>query len=97
MRKAILLLNCLFILLALPAAAPADCIKVGGFDSFTLVKDDTVILYSGGAAVVKIETNCTVYEKSRVRLFKDYICDSDEIMIDDKTCNMVTVSSVNED
>ena len=97
MRKAILLVNFLFLFLAIPPAVQADCIKVGGFDGFALAGDDTVILYRGGAAVVKIETNCTVYEKSRIRLPKDYICDGDEIMIDDKTCNMVTVSSTNED
>lgn len=97
MRKAMFLLTGLLVLLALPSTVPADCVKVGGFDSFTLVGDDTVILYSGGAAVVKIETNCTVYEKSRVRLFKNYICDGDDIMIDDKTCNMATVSSAEED
>lgn len=97
MRKAMILLTGLLVLLAFPPAVPADCIKVGGFDSFTLVKDDTVILYSGGSAVVKIETNCTVYEKSRVRLLKNYICDGDDILIDDKTCNMAAVSSTEED
>jgi len=97
MRNAMSLLTALFVLLALPGAAPADCVKVGGFDSFTLVGDDTVILYSGGAAVVKIETNCAVYEKSRVLLLKNFICDGDDIKIDDKTCNMVSVSSANED
>ena len=97
MRKTMSLLTGLIVLLAFPPAVPADCVKVGSFDSFTLVKDDTVILYSGGAAVVKIETNCTVYEKSRVRLLKNYICDGDDILIDDKTCNMASVSSANDD
>ena len=97
MRKAMSLLTGLIVLLAFPPAVPADCVKVGSFDSFTLVKDDTVILYSGGAAVVKIETNCTVYEKSRVLLLKNFICDGDDIKIDDKTCNMASVSSAEED
>ena len=53
MRKAVPLLSGLVLLLFLPTAVPADCIKVGGFDSFSLVGDDTVILYRGGAAVVQ--------------------------------------------
>ncbi len=97
MRKDKLMLLSLLFLLFLPGAASADCISVGNFDNFVLVGDDTVILYDGGAAVVKIETNCTVYEKSKVRLLKNYICDGDDIRIDDKTCNMASVSSANED
>ena len=97
MRKAMFLLTGLFVLLAFPSAAPAGCIKAGSFDSFTLVRDGTVILNSGGAAAEKVETNCIVYEKSGVRLFKNYFCNGDDIMIGDKTCNMASVSSAEED
>ncbi len=97
MKRSYLILVGLFFILILPGRVSADCMSVGPFDNFILQGDDTVILTSAGQALVKIETNCTVYEKSKVRLLKNYICDGDTIMIDDKNCTMVTVSSVNED
>ena len=97
MKIFFLILIGLLSILILPGRVSADCMSVGPFDNFILQGDDTVILTSGGQALVKIETNCTIYEKSRVRLLKNYICDGETIMVDDKNCTMVTVSSANED
>jgi hypothetical protein len=97
MKRNFLILIGLLSILILPGRVSADCMSVGPFDNFILQGDDTVILTSGGQALVKIDTNCTIYEKSRVRLLKNYICDGDDIMIDGSACNIVSLTSANED
>lgn len=96
MRRNFLILLCLFFLLILPNVVTADCMSVGNFDNF-IVKDDTIILYSGHDPLVKIEVNCEVLPTSKIRLLKSYLCDDDDIMIDDSTCSMISLESANED
>ncbi len=92
------ILICLFsllVLLVLPPVASADCILVDNFDTFG-VQGDGIVLYSGSTPLVKIQTDCTVYEESKITLLKNYLCDGDGIRIDGSTCLIVDVTSARE-
>lgn len=97
MKKYFLVLLWLFFLLILPDVVSADCMSVGPFDNFIVQGDDTVILYNGSVALVKIEVDCGVQPKSKIRLLKSYCCDGDDIMIDDSTCTIMSLQSSSDD
>ena len=92
MRKNIPMLLGLFFILVLPAAASADCTSPGPFDNFVVHGDDTVIPYNGSNAIVKIETNGSIDQKSKIHFTKNYVCEGDDILVDDAACNIVTVT-----
>ncbi len=97
MKKNSLILPCLFLLLAVPAAASADCFTVGPFNNFIVQEDNTVILYNGSVAIVEMEVDCPVLPTSKIRLLKNYLCDGDNIRIDDETCSIASLRSLSED
>jgi hypothetical protein len=96
MQRMILILLCLLATSIVPGKVSADCIMVEVFDNFIIQKDDTIILYNGSAARVKIDVECNVEPESRIRLLKNYLCNGDNILVDDSTCRMVSVTSPNE-
>ncbi len=97
MGKHLFILPCLVLLLMAPAAAPADCLTVGPFDNFIVQEDNTVILYNGSVAIVKMEVDCPVRPSSKIRLLKNYLCDGDPVRIDDETCSIASLRSLSED
>ncbi len=95
MKRMILIFLCLLAASILPAAAFADCMLVEYFDNFMIQEDDTIILYNGSVALVKIDVECNVEPDSRIRLLKNYLCNGDNILIDGSTCMIVSVRSPN--
>ncbi|MGZ6210450.1 MAG: hypothetical protein ACXWL9_09925 [Syntrophales bacterium] len=93
MKKIMLILLSLFATSILPTAASADCMLVEYFDHFIVQEDSTVILYNGSVALVKIDLECSVQPESKIRLLKNYLCNGDNILIDDSSCMMVSVTS----
>ena len=96
MQRRFLILLCLFSLLILPGAVSADCIGVSFFDNFIIQEDDTVILYNGQVALVKLDLDCNVEPSSKIRLLRNYLCSGDNILIDDSNCKIVSVRSPSE-
>ena len=96
MRKRFLIVLCLLFILILPVTVSADCMGVSFFDNFILRGSNTVVLYSGTAPLVKIDVDCTVQPTSNIRLLRNYLCDGDDILIDDSTCKIITVKSPSE-
>jgi hypothetical protein len=96
MKKIMLILLCLVTTSILPNAVSADCILVEYFDNFIIREDNTVILYNGSVGLVKIDLECSVQPESKIRLLKNYLCNGDNILIDDSTCMMVSVTSPND-
>jgi hypothetical protein len=96
MQRRFLILLCVFSILILPDAVSADCIGVSFFDNFIIQADDTVILYNGTVALVKLTVDCNVEPSSKIRLLRNYLCGGDNILIDDSTCKIVSVKSPSE-
>ncbi len=84
-------------ILALPSLAFSDCLTFGTVQrpvSWQIFDEQTIAFYDGGTpiALVKVQT-CTLSPSSTVRLIKSYLCDSDKIIIDNKPCNIMTITS----
>jgi len=95
MKRKILILSCLGILLVFPNPALADCAQFGGFTSFSLTGGSTVILYAGSIPVAQFDVpDCVVLPSSQIQLLKGYMCDGDELLIDDVRCVIIAVSAL---
>jgi hypothetical protein len=72
----------------------ADCTDLGRFTSWSAREDHTIIFYSGNSPIAKVDLqDCSVNASSNVRLIKNYVCDSDKIVVDGEECAIMTVSS----
>ena len=94
MKKNILILLCLGVLLVLPNLILADCVGLGGFNSFALSRGNTVVLYAGSTPTGQFDVqNCDVQPQSRILLAKSMVCDGDEVVIDNYRCTVMDVKS----
>jgi hypothetical protein len=90
MKRNIFFLLGLTILLQLPILSFAECTNIGGFNNFSLVGTNTVILYAGSSPVARFDVlDCNVQSTSKIQLIKSDVCDGDEIMIDGSRCTMM--------
>ncbi len=94
MKKNTLILLCLGILLVLPNLTLADCVDLGGFNSFVLSRGNTVVLYAGSTPTGQFDVqSCEVQLKSRILLLKSMVCDGEEVIIDGNKCTVLSVKS----
>jgi hypothetical protein len=92
MRKRILISLILTIFLLSPNLATADCVDLENFTSWVRVDEHTIIFYMGEAPVARVNIPyCEIAPSSTIRLSKSYVCDSDSIVVDGKTCSIMTV------
>jgi len=93
MKKKRLILLSFGMLLFIPALAFADCLDLGGFTSWILEDMHTIVFYMGTKPVARLEIPyCAINPSSNIRLIKSYVCDSDDIMIDNDKCSIITVT-----
>jgi hypothetical protein len=94
MKKNILMLLCLGILLAVPNLAVSDCVDFGRVTSWYVQDEKTIISYSQNKPVAKIVLkNCSVLSSSNIRFLKNYMCDSDSLLIDEEECAIMSLIS----
>ena len=94
MKKKIFILLSFSILLFSPNLVLSDCLDLGGFTSWKVEGDHTVLLYKQNSPIAKVNLKgCTVTESSTVRLKKSYVCDSDSLIVDDQECAIMTITS----
>lgn len=80
----------------LPSISRSECTSISYFNNFNLVTLEggakAVILYFESKPVVQFELQtCKVTSSSRIALLKSYMCDGDEILIDDKRCVILEI------
>ena len=93
MKKKRLILISFGILLLIPTLAFADCLDLGGFTSWIFEDTHTIVFYMETRPVARLEIPyCTVDPSSNIRLIKSYVCDTDDIMIDNEKCSIITVN-----
>jgi hypothetical protein len=92
MKKGIPILLSLLILFFLPALVSADCADLGRYTRWVPEDAHTIIFYMEETPIARIELfDCVIRPSSTILLLKSYICDSDDIMIDNEKCNIITV------
>ena len=92
MRKKIIVLIILGIFLFLPALVLADCADLGRYTNWVLESEHKIIFYMGVKPIARLEIpDCKIQSSSNLRLLKGYVCESDEIMIDGNTCNIMSL------
>jgi len=96
MKRIILTLLCLGILSVFPNLVLADCDDLGGFNSFVVQENNTVVLYSGSTSTGQFDVQtCAVGQESRIQLLNSMVCDGDDVMIDGSRCRVMNVRSLN--
>ena len=94
MKKKIFILLSFSILLFSPNLVLSDCLDLGGFTSWKVEGDHTILFYRQNSPIAKVNLKgCTVTESSTVRLKKSYVCDSDSLIVDGQECAIMTITS----
>ena len=95
MKKTVFFTLCFSIFFLLPDLSSAGCTTIGYFNSFNLEGQNTVILYAGSKPVARFDVQgCNVQPSSKIQLIKSYVCDGDDVMIDDVKCVILEIKSL---
>jgi hypothetical protein len=94
MKKKIFILLSFSILLFSPNLVLSDCLDLGGFTSWKVQDDHTILFYRQNSPIAKVNLKgCTVTASSTVRLTKSYVCNSDSLIVDGQECAIMTITS----
>ena len=75
-----------------PAFVSADCADLGRYTSWILETSHSIVFYAVQKPLARVEIpNCEIRPLSTIRLLNSYVCDSDKIMIDGISCNIISV------
>jgi hypothetical protein len=92
MEKKILILLSFAILLFSPNLATGDCADLGSFTNWVREGEHSILFYAGETPLARVNIpNCEILPSSTIRLTKSYVCDSDNIVVDGRTCSIMTV------
>jgi hypothetical protein len=93
MGKRIFVLTSFWIFLFSPDLVFSDCTDLGLMTSWYVQGDQSIIFYQGNSPLAQVDLeNCTVNSSSNIRLLKTYVCNGDQILIDGRDCNIMTVT-----
>jgi hypothetical protein len=94
MKKTILALFCLGILLVLPNLVLADCTDFSRATSSYAQDGRTIIFYGPYAPIAEVVLmSCTVNASSNISLLGNYVCESDNLIVDGRKCAIMTLES----
>jgi len=93
MKKKMWILLSLATLLFSPNLAAADCADLEKFTNWAREDEHTVVFYNGEIPLARVNIPyCQILPSSTIRLSKSYLCDSDNIVVDGKTCSIMMVT-----
>jgi hypothetical protein len=94
MKKKIFILLSFSIPLFFPNLVLSDCLDLGGFTSWKVEGDHTLLFYRQNSPIAKVNLKgCKATASSTVRLTKNYMCDSDSLIVDGQECAIMTITS----
>ncbi len=94
MKRKIVILLGLLVLVFLPGILLADCRDFSRVTGSYIQNERTIIFYEQYAPIAQvILTNCTVASSSNILLLKNYMCDSDHVIVDGQKCAILTLNS----
>jgi hypothetical protein len=96
-RSAFLVLGLMAVLL-FPDGVLSTCLTFGmsGPVDWYVENERTIVFYDtyGTTPVAKVTLQtCKVNEFSAIRLSRRYLCDTDKIIVDNRPCNIMTITS----
>ncbi len=92
MKKKTVILVGLAIFLLCPSLVLSDCVDFRRSTSFYVAGGHSVVFYSGLTPIGRVEVPyCAISLSSSVQLMKTYVCDGDNILIDDSQCTIMSV------
>jgi hypothetical protein len=92
MKQIVMLLLIFSMVLSFPIFVSADCADLGGSTSWVFEDTHIIVYYIGVRPMARLEIpNCNIHPSSNIRLIKSYMCDSDEIVIDNEKCHIMTL------
>ena len=98
MRRLTFIILGLMVVFLLPNVVFSDCLTFGGSDpvNWYVQNERTIVFYDAWGttpiARVTLQT-CTVNESSAIRLSKRFLCDTDKIIVDNRPCSIMTITS----
>jgi hypothetical protein len=93
MTKIIFFLSVSMLLLT-PSLALSDCVDLGQYTSVYVQDERTILFYNQNTPIAKVVLqDCSVSSSSSIRLLKNYVCDSDSLMVDEQECAIITLIS----
>jgi len=98
MRRLPFIVLGLMVVLSLPTFVFSDCLDFGrsGPPTWHVQDERTIVFYDAWGktpiAQVTLQT-CRVDEFSAIRLSKRYLCDTDKLIVDNRPCSIVTITS----
>jgi hypothetical protein len=97
MRRSTLIVS-LAVVLLLPNVVFSDCLTFGrlGPVSWLVQNERTIVFYDdwGMTPIAQVTLqDCRVDESSAVRLGKKYLCDTDKIIVDNRPCGIMSITS----
>ena len=73
----------------------ADCMDFSRSTSWIVEGDQKIIFYRGPVPFAALVLqDCLVNPNSNVRLTKQYMCDSDKVIVDGNECSLVSLDSL---
>jgi hypothetical protein len=95
MREKFGLIGSLAILFFCPHLALADCVDLTGFTGFYVEDSHTFIVYRQTQPLARINIpDCTINPSSNILLVKNYVCDSDKLIIDGQECSILDITDL---
>ncbi len=94
MTKHTLIFLCLGILLALPNLALSDCLDFSRATSTYVVGERTIVFYAHAIPIAQVTLmRCTLSASSNISLMKNFVCESDSLLVDGQKCAIMTLNS----
>ena len=92
MKQIVILLQIFSMVLSFPILVSADCLDLGEFTNWVVEDEHTVIFYKQKRPMARLEIpNCSIDPSSNIFLTKSYVCDSDDIMVNNDKCRIMTL------
>ncbi len=92
MKKMILTVLSFVLLLFSPTLALSDCADLSRFTDWVREGDHTVVFYMGNIPLARVNIPyCTILPSSTIRLNTFYVCDLDDLFVDEEACTVMTV------
>ncbi len=92
MKKKILALLSFVLLLLSPTLAMSDCADLSRFTDWARESDHKVVFYMGNVPLARVDIPyCTIRPSSTIRLNTFYVCDLDDLFVDEEACTVMTV------
>ncbi len=83
------------IFLLLPNLVLADCADLGSATNWFREDSHTIIFLRGSRPIARLTIpDCQIEPSSQVRLIKGYVCNNDQIIVDNQECRIMTLDAI---